>query len=434
MSPFGDVGANNKRKRKGHTMPDPIDRKTPENLHKIMEVLEAVHARNKELEKKSERVDELSGALATLQARCDKLDKELPKGEKIFRAAGPASRDEALYNFGRCITESWRLRQYGKTSPEFQEFIRAAGSDATKAQQEGATDLGGVLVPVVTYNQVARIIGEASIIRKIATIIPMSTNTMTMPTRSSGPTVSWPGELTAPTSHSSVLFGNPQLVSKTMLAISEVSSELDEDSIVALEPFFATLFAEACAQEENKQAFYSTTPFTGLQATSGIGAVTFGASPGNTFAEISHADLVKLMFAVDSKLVHKGTFIMHATAFQQIVSLKDSQNRPIYATSWSALPSAAGVPEQTTAASTILMGRPCYLTDVMPSTAGAQNSQVFALYGDFSKFAFGDRRALTVEWSDQPFFENGNLALRVRERVAFKPLIASAFAKITSKA
>lgn len=416
-------------------MGDPIDRKPTENLHKIMEVLEAVNARNKELEKKGALVDEMSASLAKLQARCDELDKQLPKGEKIFRAAGPAGRDDAINNFGRCVTESWRLRQYGKTSKEFQELFRATGP-TSQEQQETASDLGGILVPTITYNQVARIIGEASIIRKIATIVPMSTNVMTMPTRSSGPAVSWPGEMTAPTNKSSVLFGNPQLTTKTMLALSEVTMELNEDSIVALEPFFATLFLEAVAQEENKQAFYSANnPFTGVSNTSGIGSATFAATAfGNTFAEVTHKDLVSLMFAVDSKLIHKGVFIMHATAFQQIVGLKDSNNRPIYATSWSALPEVAGAPDQQTATTTMLLGRPCYLTDVMPSTAGAQNSQVFAIYGDFSKFAFGDRKSLSVEWSDQPYFENGNLALRVRERVAFKPLIATAFAKLMTRA
>ena len=416
-------------------MADPIDRKPTENLHKIMEVLEAVNARNKELEKKAGQVEELSGALARLQERCDKLDKELPKGEKIFRAAGPASRDDAINGFGRCITEAWRLRQYGKTSKEFQEFVRASGP-ASQANQEGQTDLGGVVVPTITYNQIARIIGEASIVRKVATIVPMTSNVMTMPTRSSGPSVSWPGELTAPTSHSSVLFSNPQLTAKTLLAVSEVSMELDEDSIVALEPFFATLFAEAVAQEENKQAFYSTSPFTGVCNTAGIASTTFAATAfGNTFAEVTHTDLVKTMFSIDSKLVHKGTWIMHATAFQQVFGLKDSQNRPIYATSWASLPATSPVPDQQIQAqSTVLLGRPCFLSDVMPSTAGAQNSQVFAVYGDMSKIAMGDRKALTVEWSDQPFFENGSLALRVRERVAFKPLIASCFGILRTRA
>ena len=419
-------------------MPDPIDRKPTENLHKIMEVLEAVNTRNKELSKdletKTAVVDELQGCVAKLTERCDKLDKELPKGEKVFRAEGPKSRDDAINGFGRCITEAWRLKQHGHVSPEFREFVRAAGSNASTAQMEVASDVGGVTVPVVTYNQIARIIGEASIVRKIATIIPMTTNVMTMPTRTSGPAVSWPGELTAPANHSSVLFGTPQLTAKTMLAITEISSELDEDSVVALEPFFATLFAEAVAQEENKQAFYSTTPFTGVSQTGGIGTATFSASPGNTFAAVTHADLVSLMFAVDSKLVHKGTFVMHASAFQQIVGLSDSNKRPIYATNWGALPSSIQVPEQTTAAATILMGRPCYLTDVMPSTSGAQNSQVFALYGDFSKYCLGDRKTLTIDFSDQIFYENNSLALRVRERIALKPLIASAFAILKSKA
>ena len=77
----------------------------------------------------------------------------------------------------------------------------------------------------------------------------------------------------------------------------------------------------------------------------------------------------------------------------------------------------------------MLLGRPCYLTDVMPASG---SGEVFAIYGDFSKFAFGDRKQLTIDWSDQVYYEYGNLALRVRERIALKVIIGDAFAKIST--
>jgi HK97 family phage major capsid protein len=43
------------------------------------------------------------------------------------------------------------------------------------------------------------------------------------------------------------------LIAKTLTAYDGISRELDEDSLVALEPFFAEVFGDAIAQEENKQ-------------------------------------------------------------------------------------------------------------------------------------------------------------------------------------
>lgn len=399
-----------------------------ENLHKIMEVLEAVADRTRELGTVPGEVDDLRGAITRLQARCDELDKKLPRGSKIYQAETP-TKTEALREFGGVITAAWRLKQYGVLD---EQYTRAGGA---AGQKTSASDVGGVMVPTITYDKVARIIGEASIIRKIATIVPMTSNTMTMPTRSSGPAVSWltsEGVTGGDTIKTSVVLGNPQLASKTMMAIDEISSELDEDSIVALEPFFAQLFAEAVAAEENQKAFSSNAVFSGISHTAGVGSLNFAASPGNTFAAVTYADLLGLMYTIDTKLAHKGTFIMSSSAFRYVTGMLDSQNRPIWATSWTALPDlSADAPDKATATPARLLGRPCYLTDALPATP--ENSQIFAIYGDFSKYAFGDRKQMVIDWSDQVYFEYGNLALRVRERIALKPLIASAFALLKTK-
>lgn len=409
------------------------------NLHPIMEALEAVTHAQKEINKRSMDSDaevkrelaQVTSSLDQMRVQCDALDKRLPKGSKIFQAETP-DKTRGLYQFGRCISEAWRLKQYGRTSDEFQAMQRTdLTHDGLGGQKESTSSgTGDLLVPTIIYPNVARIIGEASIIRKIATIIPMSTMTMKLPTKGVGPTVSWPNEGNAP-AQTSVVFQDKTLTAKTMMALDEITSELTEDSVVALEPFFATLFAEAVAQEENQKAFSATTIFTGVGTDAGVTATYFGNSSGsgiNTFGGLTHPDLVRLMFSVNSKVVHKGTFILSSAGFSNVVALKDSQNRPIYMTSWSALPQVDGVPDQQTAAATQIMGRPAYLTDALPSASS--NAQLFAIYGDWSKFVFGDRRELRIDWSDQVFFESGNLALRVRERIGMVTVIPGAFGRL----
>lgn len=415
------------------------------NLHKIMEAIEVIQDRQKALMKEagdarsadSEKLTGLSDSIAKLKERCDHLDSVLPRGSKIFTAP-TATRTEALNEFGRCITEAWRKKHYGRVSAEFQAELEmdAKARAITDGGQTSVTGqgTGNVVVPVVTHDKIARIIGETSVIRKIASIMPMTTNTMNLPTKGNGPSVYWPSEGQVPTK-TSVLLNQKQLVTSTLMALDEITSELTEDSVAALEPFFAEVFAEAVAAEENQQAFSSTTPFTGVGTDSNVTAKYFGDSSSsamNAFSDVTHQDLVRAMFAVDSKVISKGVWIMSAGAFQHIVGLKDSQNRPIYQTSWSALPSIDRPADQIAGTATILMGRPCYLTDAMPGVS--LNSELFAIYGDFKKFAFGDRKELSIDWSDQVYFEASNLALRVRERIAMVNMIPSAFSRLLTAA
>ena len=116
------------------------------------------------------------------------------------------------------------------------------------------------------------------------------------------------------------------------------------------------------------------------------------------------------------------------------MNLKDSNGRPIYASAWYGGGPATYAPQPNEpvaqqAQASILLGRPAYLTETMP-TEGSQ--EIFAVFGDFSKFAFGDRKQMTIDWSDQVYYEWGNLALRVRERIAMKTLITGAFARLAA--
>jgi len=409
-----------------------------DNLHPIMEALEVIEHAQKESAKKQTEVAETSireiesvkGALAEMKQTCERLDKALPKGSKVYQASSP-DKTRGMYNLGRCITEAWRVKQYGQTSRDFAELQRDLSSGGGQKETSGSAT-GDLLVPTIIYPDIARLIGEASIIRRVGTVIPMSSLTMKLPTKGTGPSVSWPNEGIAP-SQTSVVLQDKTLTAKTMMALSEITSELTEDSVVALEPFFARLFAEAVAQEENQKAFSSTTIFTGVGTDADVTLKYFGnsiSSGKRAFSDITHQDLVRLQFAVDSKVVHKGAFVLSSAAFSNIVGMRDTQERPLYMTSWNALPGIDNAPDQVLPTPTQIMGRPAYLTDTMPGTSS--NVQLFALYADWSKFVFGDRAELRIDWSDQVFFESGNLALRVRERIGMITAIPGAFARLST--
>ena len=242
------------------------------NLYVVKETLEKVRAFIDQQEKgeaaRSEEIASLRGALepmsekfVALEKRCDELDKLLPKGEKIFIPEGSKSRVQAVGSFGRMFTAARRWAT-----------DRTLLEPLSRAQTEGTDTAGGVLVPVEVYPDVMRIVAEESIIRKIARVVPMASDKMTVPTVSTGPTVYWPGEATAPSESATTFLStaNSQLDTSTMAAFTTVSKELSEDDLVAIETVIAELFGEAMAKEENAQAFSATTPFTGVIQTSGV--------------------------------------------------------------------------------------------------------------------------------------------------------------------
>jgi predicted phage gp36 major capsid-like protein len=267
------------------------------------------------------------------------------------------------------------------------------------------------------------------------------TNKMVLPINATGPSISYadgnyPSEGVGPTAETGVALTSKSLDTKTLLVLDTVSLELGEDSLVAIEPLLAQIFGEAIALEENRQAFNSTNPFTGVSNTSGIGYYYLGNTynSGKTaFSQLTHADLVGTQFKVDSKLIHRGVWVCNPAFFQHCVGLKDANGRPIYATNYTGgmLPgfqTDGSNPDMQATAPAILLGRPCFLTEAMNGTSGA--GKVAAIYGDFRYHAMGLRKDLSVEWNDSVYFNLGVSAVRLRQRYAMVTLIPSAFASL----
>ncbi len=369
------------------------------------------------------KTDSLESTIRSLSERCDALDKALPRGEKVFRSSadGAVSRDDTLRAFGKCFTASRRAAQ-GRTPEGF-----------SRAQTEGTETAGGILVPDEVYPGVVRIIEEKSIIRQIAQVIPMGRDKMDVPTRSSGPAVYWPSEGAAPTESSVTFASGTTLDSKTLAAYDAVSRELDEDSLVALEPFLAEVFASAIAKEENRVAFVGDgDPYTGVSVASGVASVVT-ASGTPAASDLTFDNLVAAKFAVDSNVIANGCWIFNAATFQNVVSLKDSNNRPIFATNYGAGAALAdGSPA--VGAPGILLGSPVYFSATLPSNP-ATASALVALYGAFKPgFCFGDRKQITIETSNDALFTSRKRAIMVHERVALLVALSSCFSKIVTAA
>lgn len=406
------------------------------NLHRVLDTIEQIKDTVK-----AERSEHAQGVAALkaqneslmaivegLEARCNELDKILPAGEKVFSAEfGASPRDHALRSFGQVMTASRRRFAGLKVDPKF-----------LRSQTEGTDTAGGVLVPTETYDGVMQLIREKSIIRNLANVIPMTRDQMVVPTRASGPSVGWISEGGSALTDQSVVFksdSNSLLTTKTLTVLDKVSRELDEDSLIALEPFLAEVFAQAIGAEENRVAFRGDVS-TDSDAFDGVAAVATSSKSGATVAAtVTWDNLVALKYDVDAYTNGAdAAWVFHPSIFQTVVGLKDTNDRPLFLTKYGdgglLDPNAkalAGTPGT-------LLGSPVYLSSQLPTltaaeaSTGSNASKCFGVYGAFrSGFAFGDRRAMTVETNDSVYFDQHARAMLASERIAMRVVLPDAF-------
>jgi HK97 family phage major capsid protein len=372
--------------------------------------------------------------LENVNTRLDKLDQELPKGNKGYRSADgtPEERKSAARRkVGEMLAD---ITLMARNQPErygFQTYFRT--------QSEGTNADGGYLVPEEQANEIITLVSNFGFARKYCRIIPMTREVMRIPTSDYGPTTLIDGGAAGTgqivntalatgegqTAAQSVThFSRPQLQATRLMALDTLSIEVTEDSTPSLMNFLVDVFAEAVALAEDNQVLSaSAAPFTGVLFESGVGVATMG-SGSVSFKHIKYTDLIDTYNAADEKAQDSGIWVMSAYTWNQIrKALVDSQGYPFINP---AQPVSAPVPM-------VLWGRPVVLSTKMPKSSqddGTAN-RAFIAYGDFSRYAlFGDRTKLAVDVSPHAAFTTGQLVMRVMERFAFKIVQSSVFSRL----
>jgi len=420
-----------------------VQTKHSDPLYEILDILEPMRASLTQLEQKIDahntRLGTIDAGFSSLQqswkdvsTRCDELDKRQPFGSKVYVPAVAGLTQPGRAAFENFLADVARIR-YGVQPKHFTQRQLAYSPDGVNRvdgvarlnQTETTTTTGGFLVPEEIYPEVLAMIGQMGIARKLLRVYPMHRKDMKLPVRNTGPLVYWPGEGNKPTT-STVTLLRPELNAKTMMALDELSVEVDMDSIVPLVPLLTDLFAEAVALEEDKQAFNSaTSPFIGALQAAGVTDVTMAATK-TAFTDVSYDNVVNLKHGADPKVVQQGAYVFHMDVVGILQKIKDSTGQPI----WREALGGALVdgPPGT------ILGRPYYTTNAMPGVASTAVSTPFMLYGDWKKWALGDRMGMQVDISSEAGFTEFTKWMRVVERVAFVGAIPGAFARLKTAA
>lgn len=289
-----------------------------------------------------------------------------------------------------------------------------------KAQIEGTTTLGGFTVPDIVASDLIWLREMYGVARRNSRIYPMSSDTLLVPSATASTTVYYASEATAITA-SDITFGQVSLSAKKLAVLTIASKELGEDTVIDLGASLARDMAYAIAKEEDNACFNGDGTATygsitgilqavyGLSATkTSIASAVLGpALTGANFANFTLANF-QAMVAKLPTYADNAKWYMHKDLFFNGVADK------LIALGGNAI---LDIQNAYTTAPT-LFGYPIEWVQNMPKAPAA--TIPVAILGDLSKgVAFGDRRAMTVEVSDQVKFVEDALTYKATERFAF---------------
>src|SRR5574341_1022751 len=283
---------------------------------------------------------------------------------------------------------------------------------AGKALGEGTDSAGGYLVPVEHSTKLIEILSARAAVRAAgATVIPMASDTLQIPSQTGGATAYWVAE-NAQITASDQTWGQVQLQAKKLAALTKLSAELFEDSDPKIEALVMADLGRVLALEEDIKYLRGdatgNTP-RGLENISGVNVdtTTLGANGGTP----SFDTLVNMLYNLDADNVPADgrAWIVHPRTVNTLRKIKDTTNKYLWAD-----PAAPGDPPT-------LCGYPVFTTTAVPInlTQGTSTDCSVIYLGCWPEFVIGQRKALELRASDAAgnAFEYDQVFIRAIMRV-----------------
>jgi len=339
--------------------------------------------------------------IAKSAPRANKAAVRVESPKMFGRLRNLKSVDEA-YRFGR-----WAMGCLGHRKSA--DWCNDHGVLVTKGHVENVNTAGGYLVPDEFENSLITLREQFGVFRANARIVPMTSDVKRLPRRTGTVTATFVGEASAG-SQSQQSFDQVNLVAKKLMVLTKISSELNEDNIVALGDDLAGEISYAMALREDQCGFNGdgTSSFggiVGLQNAIPAGGIVAGT--GANPAGVTLGDLRKAVGAIPQ--------------WADTPNAKWYMNRRMWNEVFLRLAEGAGGVTaneiRDSEEGLRFMGYPVVLAQAIPVATG--DNETVAYFGDLSLAAyFGDRRATTIEFSNAALnaFEQDELVVRGTER------------------
>jgi HK97 family phage major capsid protein len=249
---------------------------------------------------------------------------------------------------------------------------------------------------------------QFGIARNYCTVIPMNRMELEFPTLTDGIQTYWIGEgQTIPKTKPQ--FGTIKLVAKKLATLIPITSELLDDSTIAIANLIATLIANAMAKEEDRVVFagkMANSPWDSILYDPNV--VHVHQEAGKTsFADLSADQLADMIADLTPMQSDGARWMMHRTVFNVIRKLKDKNDNYIYTSPSS--PSEPGT----------IWGYPYTLNESFPSIAQSAADTPFLFLGNPKHAYIGDRKQMAVAKSEHLGFAEDKIFIRVIQREGF---------------
>jgi HK97 family phage major capsid protein len=337
---------------------------------------------------------------ANIDERPWEKDRVYSAGRKAF------SSKEMTWKFG-----TWCLATLGHKKSL--DYCNSFGIKV-KAHTEGVNSQGGFLVPDEMAAELVTLREQYGVFRRNAKIYRMASDTLRIPRKNTGLTAYWVGEAIAAT-ESTMGLDQVSLVAKKLTALTTVSNELLEDSVIDLATDVANEIAYQFAFKEDDAGFNGDGTSTyggvvGLSAALTDSTYQVSTSAGNTKAAVTLAE-VSAAFAK-----------LPAWAAQRN-NIKIFTNKQTFHAVFERLALSAGGATAAEVANGLtapkFFGYPVEFSQAIAFPADSDGN-VAAYIGDLAQACYlGDRRATSIAFSDSALnaFEQDERVVRGTQRI-----------------
>jgi HK97 family phage major capsid protein len=374
-----------------------------------------------DIQKQLGRVEEaetIARNLATPVPGHDRLTPFAPPGaHKLFSTVKHFQDREIEGRMYRAVDQAYTAGMWFKATlldnAEAKDWCKSRGISIAKAQGEGVDSAGGFLVPEELMANIIVLREQFGIFRQECQVVPMGSDTLNWPRRTGGLTAFFTGENQAAT-ESAASWDNVNLTAKKCAVLTRMSTEIEQDAVVAIADWLVGEMAYAFASKEDDCGFLGdgSSTYGGMRGLTVLAvdgnhnASKFTASAGhNTFGTLTLADYTGLMGTLPQYAIGGAKFYMSQQGFYASVAN---------------LVAGAGGNRLDILAEAVqkrLLGFPVTVAQKLPIGLTSQTTQAMLFFGDLTKAAMmGERRGVTIKRSDHRYFENDQIGLLGTER------------------
>ena len=385
------------------------------------EIYDAMKERFVDINKQLGRVEEAEKIAANLAIPVPGQDRLTPfappSAHKLYGTLKNFRDREIEGRTVRAVDQAYTAGMWFKATilgnAHAQEWCKERGVPIQKAQGEGVDSAGGFLVPEELMANIIVLREKFGVFRQECDVVPMGSDTLNWPRRTGGLTAFFTSENQAVT-ESTASWDNVNLTAKKAAVLTRMSTEIEQDAVVAIADWLVGEMAYAFASKEDDCGFNGdgTSSFGGMRGLTVLAidgnhnASKFTAATGhNTFALLTLVDLTGLMGTLPQYALAGSKWYMSQQGFYSCVAN---------------LLAAAGGNRLDILSQGIekrLLGFPVAIAQKLPIIATTQTTKAMLFFGDLTKAAMmGERRGVTIKRSDHRYFENDQIGLLGTER------------------